>query len=75
MYNRNLQPCGPPSQPGPPPQHNQIRLNEAFEIIRQEHDRLMSEMNMVRVGEQGRSSSVRTQPDPTSALRPRKRAQ
>ncbi|KIL58694.1 hypothetical protein M378DRAFT_63110, partial [Amanita muscaria Koide BX008] len=34
--------------PGPPPQHNQTRLNEAFEIIRQEHDLLLSEMNMVR---------------------------
>ena len=45
--HRNLQPTGPPAQPGPPPQ-TQSRLNEAFDIIRQEHDLLISEMTIVR---------------------------
>jgi len=45
--HRNLQPTGPPSQGGPPPQA-QSRLSEAFDMIRQEHDLLISEMNIVR---------------------------
>ena len=45
--HRNLQPTGPSAQPGPPPQ-SQSRLNEAFDIIRQEHDLLINDMNIVR---------------------------
>ncbi|KAG9221851.1 hypothetical protein CCMSSC00406_0005676 [Pleurotus cornucopiae] len=45
--HRSLQPTGPPV-PGPSQSHSQARLNESFDVIRQEFDLLAQEMGTIR---------------------------
>ena len=47
QQHRTLQPTGPPSQ-GPSQPHTHPRLNEGFDIIRQEFDVLSADINVLR---------------------------
>ncbi|KAG6377403.1 WD40-repeat-containing domain protein [Boletus reticuloceps] len=68
IYNhRSLQPTGPPAQG--PSQHTHVRLNEAFDTIRQEFDVLTSDLGLLRNQRDEYESKVTSQINELNIIR------
>ncbi|KAN0084162.1 WD40-repeat-containing domain protein [Tylopilus felleus] len=68
IYNhRSLQPTGPPAQG--PSQHTHVRLNEAFDTIRQEFDVLSSDLGLLRNQRDEYESKVTSQINELNIIR------